>query len=366
MEKCWMIMDGQWGSTGKGLLAGYLSIHRQPDTAVCNFGPNAGHTTVLPSGKTVIVCQLPSAIVSPYVKNIMIGPGSIIDINLLQKELEEYTDFIKDKKIWIHENAILVHQLHKKIEKHKVNCISSTCKGTGAAIANRVMRDPAGIIRHIDKYICRTFPMNVMVVNYLEWDDLMGAAKKLQIESAQGFELSIDGPFYPHCTSRPINKWQILSDCGIPGRFDPELIVSMRCHPIRVGHAYDKDGVKIGDSGPVYDDQNELTFEGLNVQAERTTVTGKIRRIFTWSWRNFQRMVTYNDPDYMFLNFVNYIEKGADFGKGRVGAFVNEIEEMYFSLSREIGSPINIPFIKWIGTGPNIMNVKERPTHEPI
>ena len=79
MTKSCASVDVQCGSTGKGLMAGYLALTRNPDTAVCNFGPNAGHTTVLDDGREVVVQMLPSAIVSPSVKNVLIGPGAIVD-----------------------------------------------------------------------------------------------------------------------------------------------------------------------------------------------------------------------------------------------------------------------------------------------
>ena len=46
-------------------------------------------------------------------------------------------------------------------------------------------------------------------------DDLIFNVELLQIESAQGYELSVDGKWYPWCTSRPINVAQVLSDVGL-------------------------------------------------------------------------------------------------------------------------------------------------------
>lgn len=39
-----ILLDGQFGSTGKGLFAEYISKHNRIDIAITNAGPNAGHT----------------------------------------------------------------------------------------------------------------------------------------------------------------------------------------------------------------------------------------------------------------------------------------------------------------------------------
>ena len=84
----YLIMDGQWGSCGKGLLAGKLALDRSPDLAVCNFGPNAGHTFITASGTKILTRQLPTALVSPGTV-LVLGPGSIIDPQVLFDEVDE-------------------------------------------------------------------------------------------------------------------------------------------------------------------------------------------------------------------------------------------------------------------------------------
>ena len=88
----YMTIDGQWGSTGKGLLNGYLAYIRKPDTVACNFGPNAGHTVVF-DGITVVTCQLPTAAVFPSAHTILIGPGAVIDFAKLKSEINLGTEF---------------------------------------------------------------------------------------------------------------------------------------------------------------------------------------------------------------------------------------------------------------------------------
>ena len=49
-----VVLDGQWGSTGKGKLCGLMGTHG-PDLCCSSFGPNAGHTYVSSAGEAVIL-----------------------------------------------------------------------------------------------------------------------------------------------------------------------------------------------------------------------------------------------------------------------------------------------------------------------
>lgn len=357
-KRSFLIVDGQWGSTGKGLIAGYLALKRSPDTAVCNFGANAGHTTVLDDGRVVMVQILPSAIISPSVKNIMIGPGAIVDPLVLAGEMDRYKDLLYGKQIFIHESASVICQDHRDREAASLNRISSTCKGVGASQTDKIMRIPNAIARENDDL----GHLNVKVITVSEFTKLLIESKLLQIESAQGLELGINsGGWYPYCTSRDINIHQILSDCGIPYCMKkPEVIVSMRTYPIRVGNAFDKEGNQIGTSGPVYDDQREVTWEELGVPFERTTVTKKIRRVFTWSNKNLEKVITTLAPDAVFLNFVNYLEKEPSFDSPETSKFIKNIEDYIHTMIEWQGAPFPTASVRWIGTGAKIKDVIER------
>lgn len=353
MKQAYMIIDGQWGSTGKGLIAGYLSLRNRPDTVVNNFGPNAGHTVVMPDGEMVMTQILPSAIVSPYISNILIGPGAVIDPIILQNEVRKYAKFLYGKKISIHHMASIVRQEHKRREAKELNRISSTCKGTGAAQSDKMMRLCGSVARDINPNI---WPDNVNVITNYWFTKLLMESSVLQIESAQGLELGINsGGWFPYCTSRDINVHQVLSDCAVPYKIKPEIIVSMRTFPIRVGDAFNMEGEKIGTSGPVYNDQEEISWESLGVKEERTTVTKKIRRVFTWSDENFEKVINILDPDAIFLNFVNYYEQNPTFDSPMTFSRISNIEKHY---ERITGNYRRI--VRFIGTGPKTSDVIER------
>lgn len=370
-----MTIDGQWGSTGKGLLNGYLAEVgecREADTVVCNFGPNAGHTYFTLAGQRVMTCQIPTAgVVGPNVKAIMMGPGSIIDPPLLMSEWQTYVKAGRKVNLLIHERAACVNrERHCAMERNLVNYISSTCKGTGAAQVDKIMRDAAAVASANPAVaeMCKT-DTRIRVVGQFEWMSILGISKFLMIESAQGMELGVStGSHYPFCTSRDITVWQVMSDCGIPAYFGlPKVYVTLRTFPIRVGNAYDAEGAQVGFSGPVYNDQRELSWEELGVPLERTTVTNKIRRVFTFSYIGFEKMVKMLNPNGVFLNFVNYLEDKPTFITPATASMVNTIEAEYLKLCWDMRlHQLSMPLVRWVGVGPMATDVLARPELEPL
>lgn len=364
----YMIIDGQWGSTGKGLATGYFARKNKPDTVVCNFGPNAGHTFVFHDAQKMeqkmIVRQLPNGIVSDSVKHILIGPGSIIDPTIFIEEVHKFSKYLEGKNLVIHPNAAIVGPEHKERERLCLNRISSTCKGTGAALAAKVMREPSAVAGY------PSGPLSAWVCYPETYNKIIEESRVIQIESAQGFELSVNGAHYPFCTGRDITPAQILSDTLVPHTFLKHVVVVMRTFPIRVGNAYDEQGNQIGTSGPVYSDQQEVNWESLGVTAERTTVTNKIRRVFTFSNKNLLKVLQVIKPDSMFLNFVNYLDPKA--------TCPGELNNIAYNFIQQINSAateycpeefwgILRPFIQWIGLGPNETDVHMMPgSHKSV
>ena len=362
-----MVIDGQWGSTGKGLIAGYLAMKKQPRAVVCNFGPNAGHTLQFKDRKPLITRMLPtSGVMGPSVREIFIGPGAVVDIDVLVKECVDNAELLKGKKIYIHERAVQVLQRHRDAEAEALVSIASTRKGTGAAIADKVMRSPDAIMRHVPgspgERVYEAYNRAFHVVSDAHYLTLLRPhvySGSLIIESSQGFELGVNtGSHYPHCTSRDITPVQILSDCGITWLVDCFIVASMRTFPIRVGNEI-RAGKQVGYSGDVYPDQREVTFQSLNVEVEKTTVTQKPRRIFTWSGINMSRVIERIRPDAVFLNFVNYLDPAAidlGFDSCVVKEFLKQVEGLastYPKYSR------GMPLVRWIGAGPCIEDIFE-------
>lgn len=309
MRELHIITDLQYGSTGKGLLAGWLAEKHQPDTLVSAWSPNAGHTYIDTDGRKFVNTALPNGIVSKNLKRILLGPGSVINAGALMMEMEQYADLLSGVDIMIHGNAAVVTQEHRDEEAKGMFKIGSTMKGVGAAVIDKIRRDPSKNVIARDALV--STPLEAFVVSAAIYDKAIDDSEVVILESAQGFSLSINQGFYPFTTSRDCTTHQLLSDCAIPNYQIRSSTVygCARTYPIRVANRFDVDGKQIGTSGPCYEDQEEIEWSRLGMEPELTTVTKLPRRIFTFSEQQIKDAVRMNGVDELFLNFINYIDQ---------------------------------------------------------
>ena len=310
MTKAYMIIDLQFGSTGKGLLAGYLAKRLEPDVVATAWSPNAGHTYIDENGRKFVHCMLANSIVSPNLTTVLIGAGSTLDLDLLYKEIESCADLLRHKTIIIHPHAAVVTQAHRDIEKRNVK-IGSTMKGSGASAIQRMERDPDNnptVVAQFDiDWLNKVHELGIhIVVDAKRYDLAINTAQLIAIEGAQGYSLSMYHGFYPYTTSRDVTPHQTLADTCMPYGIDCTVFGTMRTFPIRVANRYNEEGEMIGTSGRVYDDQQEITWEDIGLEPELTTVTKLPRRIFTFSMEQAREAYFRCQPDILFLNFVNY------------------------------------------------------------
>jgi len=101
-----------------------------------------------------------------------------------------------------------------------------------------------------------------------------------------------------------------MADAQVHPSYLGKVAVCIRTYPIRVGNIV-KDGVEIGYSGPFYPDSVETSWEEIGVEPELTTVTGRVRRVATFSMQQYKNMLNHLRPDYVFLNFANYMSDDA-------------------------------------------------------
>lgn len=339
MHKCHMVIDFQYGSTGKGLLAGYLAKRENYDTAVCAFATNAGHTYIDNDRNIhVMTQQLPTAITSPTVKNILIGPGSAIHMDTLLSELTRYSHLMSGKRLVIHPHAAVVDDYHADKEHQTMLKIGSTAKGVGAAYIDRIKRDVDDPNVACNRFIGT--PLQQYLVSPMMYDAILEQSESIIVEGAQGFSLSMYHGYYPYTTSRDVTPWQIAADCGLPFKWanHVEIFGTLRTYPIRVNN-------REGSSGPWYPDQHEVTWDHIGVPAELTTVTKLPRRVFTFSFDQLRHALThcghYWDTK-LFLNFANYV--------GDKEALTKLIEKI-----GEVG--LNKPTVMWLGFGPDDSDV---------
>lgn len=300
-KKVDLIVDLQFGSTGKGALCGFLVNERRYDTVVsCNM-PNAGHTYMPNPDKKLVFKALPVGACGRLVENVMIGPGSVFSIDQLTKELAMMRN---GAMLWIHENAVILNPDHAKVEKGTLGHIASTMQGSAAAIIEKMWRGSYPIIA---RDVLKGTMFESCLVDTRRWITILQRSKMILAEGSQGYSLGINTSFYPHTTSRDCTPAAFLSGMCIPLPMLRHVYGCARTYPIRVGN------IPGGHSGPPYPDQLELQWSDIGVQPETTTVTGRERRVFTFSYNQIWESIAMCGPDAVFLNFCNYLKSQEDF-----------------------------------------------------
>lgn len=305
-----VLIDGQYGSTGKGLLAAYVAKNAgtRPKFCVTNASANAGHTTVMGDIKFTTF-HLPTASVLIKDSVAYLDAGAIIDPDVLFQELDEHGMWHRVK---IHPHAAVILPEHKGSEGlagSSAGSIGSTQKGVGAALSDKISRKGNVASCHPK--------LRHLVEEILPSD--MAKEGPVFLEVPQGFSLGVNsGGFYPYCTSRDVTVAQAMADAGFHPSYLHKTVMSIRTLPIRVGNIYDGEKL-VGWSGPAHADQTEFRWLDLGLKPEFTTVTKRQRRVFSFSISQYQRAIEFNKPDLVFLNFCNYL------GKGGTEELVNEI-----------------------------------------
>lgn len=276
MPEIHVVVGGQFGSEGKGHFTAELAkvVNKVQGTplTIRTGGPNAGHTVVDDEGHPWKLRQVPATAVVLPDAPLAIASGAEIDEEVLTYEigLLEAGGFNITDRLWIDGQATIIDEHHKRQEQlpilgqpeSLVQRVGSTGKGIGAARAARIMREAT---------LYDDGPHATFVIDKVA--EHLASNKPVIIEATQGFGLGLHAGWYPKCTSRDIRAIDVLAEVGIspwqPGVDRVIVWVVFRPYPIRVA----------GDSGPL---KGETTWEALDLEAEYTTVTQKIRRVGAW------------------------------------------------------------------------------------
>ena len=345
MKKIDMIVDLQYGSTGKGLIAGYMAEKNRYDVCVTANMPNAGHTYIDSKGNKFVHKVLPNGVVSPMCDWALIGPGAVFDSDRMRQEIAHlraagYTEF----RVGIHPNAVVLQDRHRDAEAANVK-IGSTMQGSGAALIEKIRRDPEVPITAYQVWGEMSDP-DVEVLTHDEYRYIIDNARAVLAEGAQGFSLGINERFYPYCTSRDCTPARFMADMALPLPLLRRVVGTARMHPIRVGNP------EGGWSGPCYSDQTEISWGDLGVEEERTTVTNRVRRVFTFSKKQIEDAIWQAQPNEVFLNFVNYAPNQAE-------QVITQINDALCRLTEHGGK------VRYIGMGPTYHDVRERGILDP-
>ena len=362
-QKFNVVTDGQWGSCGKGLIATALAYKYQPDIISTTNMANAGHTAVNEHGDAFIAKAVPSGSAinkwqtQGYQPNIFIGASAAFHLDRLLEEIEECN--LHDKII-IHERAGVITQQHIDTEadiKQGTKHIASTMQGCGSLLADKVMR------RHSLR-LARDYPQlsNYMAQKKfklfsipLALTHMLKQGRTILHEGSQGFSLDINhGSHYPQCTSRGTTAVQNLADIGLPTELMGDVYLVIRPYPIRVGNVIENDQV-IGYSGDAYPDQAEINWAQVAesagappevMQGELTTVTKRLRRVFSFSELQLKDAVLVNGATHIALNFANYIDWRC-YGTSNFAQLPDKVKQFIDNIEAIAQIPVTI-----VGTGP--------------
>lgn len=376
-----VVTDAQFGSCAKGHTVSALAKKFLPEFISTTSMANAGHTAVDIDEDKYIAKALPSAAIIPkwlaktgdksYLPTVVIGPTAAFHLDQLLKEIE-LCGLAKDSvmnpghaTLMIHPRAGVITQEQRDRETNLetgTKHVASTMQGCGTFLADKVMRlKGLKLARDYDELRPYTMPECSMPTTLHK---AMQHGKTILHEGSQGFSLDINhGCQYPNCTSRGTTAVQNAADMGIGHNMMGDVYLVMRPYPIRVGNVVE-DGKVVGYSGDCYDDQKEITWAQVGEEAgmpqdmidgllktELTTVTKRLRRVYTLSWKQLQEAVIVNGATKIALNFANYIDHSCfgctDYNKlpAKVRQFICDVED-------KTGIPVTI-----VGTGPRIDQV---------
>lgn len=294
-----LLLDLSFGSSGKGNVAAYIGSKNELDLTIANHSPNAGHSIIY-KNETQVVKMIPTSGIYCKGSNILLGSGTVVDLDILKKEIKQYD---LSERILVSATAPVVNEYCKEYEREHLQYIASTFQGTGAAIGLKAMRsDKIKLVKdypELKKY-CHSH-IGDIILNRIDKHGYTGLC-----EIPQGYGLSVDSELYPFVTSRIVNVAQALAYLDIPVGVVGDVIGVTRTYPIRVGN------VPTGYSGDTFFDSNEVTWEQLSNKLgkqvlEMTSVTKRVRRVFTFSKYLFRMAVRRNGINVLFLTFVDYL-----------------------------------------------------------
>lgn len=376
-------IDSAWGSSGKGKFNAYLALKEEVDYAVSSNSAQASHVVCFNNREASFtrfksgLCEykfnhLPVSVISPSVKDVFLTGSCVINLPKLLEEIEVVG--MTPDILHIHPNAVVIQDEDVEIERKNLAGIASTMSGIAPAMGRKIMRKDnlslASSIPELKSFIDNDF--------YYRLVGLARNNKKTGVmETAQGFGLSIDHgmyrdksggmkPYYPFTTSRNVDPLSFAGSAGIPFSTIGRIMMNVRTFPIRVGDSSTgngvdaRAGVKLGSSGAYWFDQDELTWDEVSKIAgfkieEKTSLTKRIRRVFTVSKSQINFESSIIDPTDVFINFVNYLDPNIAGVSGlfdfediynmfpKVGSFILEINDI---LRKSCGARVRL-----LGTG---------------
>lgn len=324
-----VVVGGFFGDEGKGKIISYLAQKDDPTIVVRGgAGPNAGHT-IEDGNKKYKVRMLPSGFLNKKTK-LMIGPGVVINPDVLHKEIEE---FGVAKRAFVDSNCGIIEKAHSDADsagrlKEK---IGSTGSGTGPANADRAMRT-LKLAKDIDSLKPYLTDVAGQINAVLDGDQMV------LVEGTQGTFLSLWHGTYPFVTSKDVTASGICADIGLGPKKVDDVMVVFKSYVTRVGEGYLEDELPA----------QEVSSRGW---AEVGTVTGRQRRAAEFNFKMAKRAVMLNSATQIGLTKLDVMfsecahKNSFDDLSDRAKSFITKIED-------ELDVPVTL-----IGTGPGVDDI---------
>jgi len=307
------VIDSQWGSCGKGKVEGAI-YQRYPgiQVGVSDNMPNAGHTVYSEDGEKHVLKSLPVA--CALGRTGVLGPHSAFYPSAMGLEWEKISKY--GSLLYIDKLASLVQTADNMKEFSLVTSIASTGQGGGSSSIRKMERLGLGTLAASLELEAK----NIFVMRTNVYCQMIASRAPILLEGSQGFDLSLNhGHSYPHVTSRDVTPNRMLDNAGLSPFDCKEVIGVVRTFPIRVGNYGEFS------SGPCYEDQREMSWSEVSVIAgktvsERTTVTNRLRRVFSFSDMQFTKFVRTCRPTRLFVTFGDYLPDK------ELGQFIDRVE----------------------------------------
>jgi adenylosuccinate synthase len=328
------VVGGQFGSEGKGKVAGYLASEMA--MSIRTGGPNAGHT-VEHDGLFHKLQSIPCAFINPSC-TLALGAGSVLDEDILRDEIDRIS--LTPGRLMIDPQAVVIQSGHPPAELELISRIGSTGRGVGAAAAQKLLRSPGTRLTRDVAWLS----------DYLA--DVAGRANEIIdrggevfLEGTQGFGLSLHHGHYPYVTSKDTTVGALCSEAGLSPLLLGEVIMVIRTYPIRVA----------GNSGPL---SREVDWETVTLESgaprpliEKTTVTGNVRRVARFDLEMVRRACLFNRPTQLAVMFADYL----DWTNRAVTTF-SDLDATARRLIDDVEEACRTP-VTLIGTGPRSVDM---------
>lgn len=284
-----IIVGGQGGDEGKGKIVEWLSMNNDYSIFTRVSAPQAGHS-VYYNGKRIGLALLPCGFVNSKAL-LLLGAGSLISVNKLQKELE-MTELDEDR-LGIDYRATIVTEEYLREERensHLMNSIGSVRTGVGPCRRDKIMRDEkllfAKDIPELRKYLTDTKE---------EIFYALANKKEILLEGDHGAKLDLIHGEYPFVTSRSVNASSVLGELGVGPREVRDIHVILKPYTTR------------SSTGPL---EGEIFDERIlewahEIGGETGTVSKRLRRIGKFEWRNVGEVIKMNSASLISITHMD-------------------------------------------------------------